>query len=320
VEAGRERRSSPQAAPKLTSLPSQPPGTTGYEEAASLGLVAGLNAALARAERPPLVLGREEAYIGVLVDDLVTRGTTEPYRMFTSRAEHRLLLRADNADQRLTPRGEAVGCVSPRRSELLAAKVHAIAEGRAALSSHRLSAAAWARHGFEVGASKAPRTAEQVLATAGATLDRVEAAVHSEALRAADGDDVLSAGPATAVASSAAAATELGASDPAERPPLVAPIARESVEVAVKYGDYVRRQEREVARIRRHQGLQLPHDLNYSAIPSLSNEEVEKLSRARPRTLQEASQISGVTPCCVSTLLFHIRSTGHGGLSEQKEN
>ena len=221
------------------------------------------------------------------------------------------MCRADNADQRLTPRGDAIGCVSRARTECLTSKLQAISEGHAALVSQRLPAAAWARQGFDLGADRAPRTAAQVLSLAGATLKKIEAAVHREAILNPPDTPLESgllhaAGPAAAAAAPCVDAV----------PTLVAPIARDSVEIAVKYGDYVKRQEREVARMQRNQGLRLPEDLNYSTISSLSCEEVEKLSRVRPRTLQEAAQISGVTPCCVSMLLFHLRKHGSGKQSK----
>ena len=224
--------------------------------------------------------------------------------------------RADNADQRLTPRGDAIGCVSRARTECLTSKLQAISEGHAALVSQRLPAAAWARQGFDLGADRAPRTAAQVLSLAGATLKKIEAAVHREAVlnppdAPLESELLHPAGPAAAAAAAAAAVPCADAV-----PTLVAPIARDSVEIAVKYGDYVKRQEREVARMQRSQGLRLPEDLNYNTISSLSCEEVEKLSRVRPRTLQEAAQISGVTPCCVSMLLFHLRKHGSGKQSK----
>ena len=301
-------------------------GTTGYEEAASLGLHAGLNAALRCAGRAPFELGRGEAYLGVLVDDLVTRGTQEPYRMFTSRAEHRLLLRADNADERLTPRGAALGCVSAERVEVLHAKRRAIDEGRAALARLRLPAAVWAGHGFELQPHGNARSAEQVLAMPGATLAQVERVVHLERHklhhRGAAAEDLADEPPAEPAELTEAAVADSGS---VAAPLLVAPVARDSVEVAIKYSDYVERQEREVARLRRSQAVALPSDLDYGALAGLSCEEVEKLSRARPRTLEEAGRISGVTPASIIALLSHVRGKegwrhdeGTGRKSRQK--
>ena len=226
--------------------------------------------------------------------------------MFTSRAEHRLLLRADNADERLTPRGAALGCVSAERVEVLHAKRRAFDEGRAALARLRLPRAVWAGHGFELQPQGKARSAEQVLAMPGATLAQVERVVHLERHRlhrGAEPEDLAHpAEPADEPAEAAVADAGTAAA-----PLLVAPVARDSVEVAIKYSEYVERQEREVARLRRSQAVALPSDLDYGALAGLSCEEVEKLSQARPRTLEEAGRISGVTPASVIALLSHVR-------------
>jgi tRNA uridine 5-carboxymethylaminomethyl modification enzyme len=260
-------------------------GTTGYEEAAALGLHAGINAArCARGEPAPFVLGRHEAYIGVLVDDLTRKGTMEPYRMFTSRAEYRLLLRADNADARLTERGAEAGVVSDERLTAWELKRDAVARGQHALQSLTLPAAAWREAGAPMPLHNAPpRTAAFTLAMPGVGLGQVEAwAAHAKA---------CSEGGASASDDSA----------------LVEPCARETVEVSIKYAEALTRQQKAIERVQRSAGRILPDDFDYARIATLSNEEVQKLTEARPRTLQEASEISGVTPHGIGRLLFALR-------------
>lgn len=281
-------------------------GTTGYEEAAALGLHAGINASRrALGTTTPFVLGRHEAYIGVLVDDLTSKGTMEPYRMFTSRAEYRLLLRADNADARLTERGARAGVVSSDRLEAWESKREAVARGEAALRSASLPATTWAAVGAPVGATKnqPARSAAFALALSGVSLADVErwmaeGAEGAEALIAkSDADE---GAPASAAGDSVASSGDV--------PALVEPCARETVEVSIKYAEALMQQERAIARVQRSAGRVLPDDLDYSAIDSLSNEERQKLSQARPRTLQEASEISGVTPHGLTRILFALRA------------
>jgi len=252
-------------------------GTTGYEEAASLGTIAGANAALACAERPPLIIGRHEGYVGVLIDDLVTRGTQEPYRMFTSRAEWRLLLRADNADRRLTPKGAAAGCVSDERRQRLRDKESAIALGRHALASFTLPNSEWAARGFGVKPNGEMRSAEQILNVPRATLHEIE--------------DTIASNPH---------GWRRGVEPPVG--PAVPVLGREAVEVEIKYSNYLERQEKEVARLQDHMSVVIPFKVEYGALPCLSKEEVEKLTLARPATLREASLIPGITP----KALFYI--------------
>ena len=268
-------------------------GTTGYEEAAALGTYAGLNAGLGALGRAPFHLGRDEAYVGVLVDDLVGKGTMEPYRMFTSRAEHRLLLRSDNADERLTPRGAEIGCVSEAAVATLAAKQAAIEAGLSALEGARAPAAMWQAAGFVAKARDRHLSARQVLAMPHVELEAVEAAWAA----AAEGG-----GAAAAEGGGAAAAA------------LVTEVAREGVTIRAKYTDYIERQAREVARVKAREGTALPADLVYAEIGGLSNEVVEKLSAARPATLREAGRIDGVTPAAVFLVLQHVsaRQVGAG--------
>jgi tRNA uridine 5-carboxymethylaminomethyl modification enzyme len=244
-------------------------GTTGYEEAAAQGLLAGINAALAAAGSPPFLLDRAEAYIGVLVDDLVTRGTSEPYRMFTSRAEYRLVLRADNADQRLTPAGLRIGAVGAERARLFMAKMAALEAARRRLAECRMTPSALKRHGLLVNADGVARNAAELLAHPGIDLARL-AAVWPE----------FAALP----------------SDVAEQ-----------LEIDARYAGYLERQERDIAAYRRDEALSLPPDLDYAAIGGLSREVSEKLMRARPLTLGAAARISGVTPAALVALLKYVK-------------
>jgi tRNA uridine 5-carboxymethylaminomethyl modification enzyme len=244
-------------------------GTTGYEEAAAQGLVAGLNAALAAGGAEPLVLDRADAYIGVLIDDLVTRGTSEPYRMFTSRAEYRLTLRSDNADQRLTPIGLRLGCVGRAREQRFAAKMSALAEARQRLAALRMTPPALKRHEITVNEDGISRSAAELLAFPGidiARLARVWPELES-----------------------------------------LAPDIAEQLEIDARYAGYLERQERDIASFRRDEALLLPPDLDYRAVGSLSREIREKLASARPTTLGAAARISGVTPAALVALLKHVK-------------
>jgi tRNA uridine 5-carboxymethylaminomethyl modification enzyme len=244
-------------------------GTTGYEEAAAQGVVAGINAALAASGAAPLVLDRADGYIGVLIDDLVTRGTTEPYRMFTSRAEYRLSLRADNADQRLTPIGERVGVVGSARASAFARKMTALNQARALTASLRASPTALARHGLAVNADGVPRSAAELLAHPDIDISRL-ALVWPEL---------------TAL------------------PPAIA----EQLEIDARYAGYLDRQARDIATFRRDEALLLPDALDYAAIGGLSAEIRGKLSVARPATLGAAARISGVTPAGLVALLRYVK-------------
>ncbi|MFZ3237723.1 MAG: tRNA uridine-5-carboxymethylaminomethyl(34) synthesis enzyme MnmG, partial [Stellaceae bacterium] len=244
-------------------------GTTGYEEAAAQGLVAGLNAALAASGADPLVLDRADAYIGVLVDDLVTRGTSEPYRMFTSRAEYRLILRADNADQRLTPIGARLGCVGSERAARFAAKAEALADARGRLTQLRMTPPALKRRGIAVNEDGIARNAAELLAYPGVDLARL-----------------------------AAIWPELGS---------FAPEIAEQVEIDARYSGYLERQQRDIAAFRRDEALLLPAELDYATVGSLSHEICGKLAAARPATLGAAARISGVTPAALVALLKYVK-------------
>jgi tRNA uridine 5-carboxymethylaminomethyl modification enzyme len=254
-------------------------GTTGYEEAAAQGLIAGINAALAVQGRAPWTPGRSEAYLGVLIDDLTTRGTREPYRMFTSRAEHRLLLREDNADLRLTPKGRELGLVDEARWRFFEAKRTACEREVDRLASQRVKPAeipeGWAM---------------QVL---GAPLPRELPAF--ELLRRPE--------------VSYAALLELTgpAGGPQFEDERLAPQVAAQVEVRAKYAGYLERQQQEIERTRRHEETPLPVDLDYGELAGLSHEVRQKLSEARPATLGQAGRIPGVTPAAVSILLVHLK-------------
>ncbi|WP_428249179.1 tRNA uridine-5-carboxymethylaminomethyl(34) synthesis enzyme MnmG [Ferrovibrio sp.] len=245
-------------------------GTTGYEEAAAQGLIAGLNAALsAGGSTEPFILDRADAYIGVLVDDLVTLGTREPYRMFTSRAEYRLSLRADNADQRLTPLGMAIGCIGVSRETVFSAKAEALAEARRLANDLRMTPAALAKHGITVNQDGQPRSVLQLLGYPGIDMVRL-----------------------------AQVWPELGG---------FAPQIVEQIEIDGRYAGYMERQEADILAFRKDESLSLPVDLDYDAIGGLSAEVRLKLKTARPATLGQAGRISGVTPAALIALLGHVK-------------
>lgn len=251
-------------------------GTTGYEEAAAQGLLAGINAAQRARGDEAWIPQRHEAYIGVLVDDLITRGTTEPYRMFTSRAEHRLLLREDNADLRLTPLGRRLGLVDGARWAHFSAKAQAIESEQARL------AALWLK--------PAQLRAAEVVEVFG------EAPVSS----GASGADLL-----RRPEGSYAVLQRLGLA-PVQLDPEVA----EQVEIQIKYAGYIERQQLEIDRSRRYEDARLPSALDYADVSGLSNEVRQKLAQHRPETVAQAGRISGVTPAAVSLLLVHLKKTG----------
>ncbi|WP_370868341.1 tRNA uridine-5-carboxymethylaminomethyl(34) synthesis enzyme MnmG [Phenylobacterium sp.] len=244
-------------------------GTTGYEEAGAQGLVAGMNAARAAGGGEPHIFARDEAYIGVLIDDLVTRGVTEPYRMFTSRAEFRLILRADNADQRLTAQGVALGVVGSERATAFGAKAEALREARETAARLTLSPAKAAQAGLPVKADGVVRNVVELLAY-----------------------------PTIAFEDLATIWPELNA---------WAPEVREQVEIDAAYAGYLDRQQADVAAFRRDEDLRLPPELDYGVVGGLSNEVREKLAAIRPLTLGQAARIEGVTPGALTALLAHVR-------------
>ena len=244
-------------------------GTTGYEEAAAQGLMAGLNAARAAGDASPVVLDRASAYIGVLVDDLVTKGVTEPYRMFTSRAEYRLTLRSDNADQRLTPIGERAGCVlSPRRTAF-AAKMERLEKARDLMRTLNLTPNEAQRRGLSVRLDGVRRTALDLLSLPGVDWAALSAIWPEVADFPAD--------------------------------------VVEQLEIDSQYAGYLDRQEADILAFRRDEGLALPDGLDYAAVQGLSTEAAVKLGRIRPLTLGQAARIDGVTPAALTLVLAHVR-------------
>jgi tRNA uridine 5-carboxymethylaminomethyl modification enzyme len=244
-------------------------GTTGYEEAAAQGLVAGLNAARSASGADPAVFRRDEAYIGVLIDDLVTRGVTEPYRMFTSRAEFRLTLRADNADQRLTDRGLALGCVGVSRETFWRARRAELEAARRRAAELVLTPSAAAREGLPVKADGQRRNLSELLAY-----------------------------PTIGFQDLARIWPEITDWSPA---------VREQVEIDAAYSGYLDRQAMDAEAFRRDESLRLPPTLDYDAVGGLSNEIREKLASVRPLTLGQAARIEGVTPGALTALLAHAR-------------
>ena len=248
-------------------------GTTGYEEAAAQGLVAGMNAALCALERAPWCPTRSEAYIGVLIDDLVTQGVNEPYRMFTSRAEYRLTLREDNADLRLTEMGYRLGVVDADRWDLCRRKRDRIELEKQRLQEHRLSM----KDMSEEAATKlfgGPLSREHTLIE----LLRRPGVGYTELM------GLPNAGPAV--------------DDPS---------VAEQVEIQAKYHGYIERQHEEIARLAQHETQRLPDTLDYRVVPGLSIEVQQKLSELRPETLGQAMRIPGMTPAAVSLLMVHLR-------------
>ncbi len=244
-------------------------GTTGYEEAAAQGLVAGLNAARFAGGAAPFILDRAESYIGVMVDDLTTQGVSEPYRMFTSRAEYRLRLRADNADQRLTGRGIGLGCVSRERAGVFDARMDKLTAARRLADEAKASPAALAKAGLPVRQDGVVRSAFEWMRF-----------------------------------------PEIGWRRAAELWPELAKVPAEiaeAVETDARYAAYLGRQDEDVESFRKDEALHLPGDLDFAAVGGLSNEMVERLTRARPSTLGQAARIAGVTPSALTALLAHVK-------------
>jgi tRNA uridine 5-carboxymethylaminomethyl modification enzyme len=244
-------------------------GTTGYEEAAAQGMVAGLNAAAFARGDDSIIFSRTDSYIGVMLDDLINQGVTEPYRMFTSRAEFRLTLRADNADQRLTPLGIALGCVSDLRQNAFAEKMEAIEQGLGLFGGHKFSPAELQNVGIAVNPDGGRRTLLQLLSIPGVTREQVDALA-----------------PAVAA---------------------INPEVRTQIENDALYAQYQNRQQNEIDAIKREEETLIPKDLIYKGLAGLSGELATKLEKRRPETLAQAGKIEGMTPAAMVLILVHTK-------------
>ena len=244
-------------------------GTTGYEEAAAQGLVAGINAAIKLTSRSSFIVDRSEGYIGVLIDDLVTKGTKEPYRMFTSRSEYRLTLRADNADQRLTPLGMQIGCISTKRKMIFKNKLKQLQEGFSLVKKYSISPNKLEKNGIMINHDGKKRSAFDLLSFENVSFN-----------------DVNNIWPETKI---------------------IKDDIREQIEIETQYAGYLDRQREDIIDFKREEELTLPKNLDYKTIGSLSNEIVEKLTLVRPPTLGAASRISGVTPAAIISLLRYVK-------------
>lgn len=244
-------------------------GTTGYEEAAAQGLLAGLNAAARALGRDPITFSRSQSYIGVMIDDLITRGVTEPYRMFTSRAEFRLALRADNADQRLTPLGLSIGCVRPERQRAFEAKAALLEKAQHILAARRLSSKDLEGTGLVVSQDGARRSGFDLLAFGEEARPVVEDLFPDFA------------------------ALPLG--------------IREQTSIDALYAQYLHRQEQDARLLQREEDTVIPDDLDFRSMPGLSAELALKLTRQRPATLAHAGRIEGMTPAALTLILAHLR-------------
>ncbi|HYQ20278.1 MAG TPA: tRNA uridine-5-carboxymethylaminomethyl(34) synthesis enzyme MnmG [Xanthobacteraceae bacterium] len=249
-------------------------GTTGYEEAAAQGLAAGLNAASRAGGGGPITFDRAEGYLAVMIDDLVTRGVTEPYRMFTSRAEYRLTLRADNADQRLTDKGIALGCVGAARRRRHGEKMAALASAREFAQSVSLTPNEGGRHGLALNKDGQRRSAFELLS-------------H----------------PHIGVVELSRIWPRFGE---------LAPKIAEQLEIDAKYDVYLSRQAADIASYRRDESLELPDGLDYAQLRGLSNEARQKLQASRPRSIGQAARLDGITPAALTLLVAHLKRRRHG--------
>ena len=244
-------------------------GTTGYEEAAAQGMIAGFNAALAAGGSEPFILDRSQAYIGVMIDDLITKGVTEPYRMFTSRAEYRLLLRADNADQRLTELGQTIGAIGPERAKAFASKKDVLSSAKRLAETLSDTPNALKKQGLKINQDGVSRNVLDLLAYPNIQIETL-----------------ITLWPQLA---------DLPA------------YAHEYLETEALYSAYIERQAKDIAAFRRDEGLRIPEKLDYSGIGGLSNEVRSKLEAVRPATLGQAARIEGVTPGALTAVLAYVR-------------
>jgi tRNA U34 5-carboxymethylaminomethyl modifying enzyme MnmG/GidA len=293
-------------------------GTTGYEEAAAQGLLAGANAAH---PSTPLLLSRSDAYLGVLVDDLVGRGTAEPYRMLSARAEFRLSLRADNADARLTALGTELGLVSERRAGECARRLGAMAAAEAAMSAVRLPSAAWARQGLPVGRESKLLSLAEVLTRKGVSVEQAAAAAAAEGAAGHEAVLELVGQQGSAVAGSSGDVSGVESSSRGrERGSGDYGSAVATAVYNCQYRPYVARQAGDVQALKQDEQLLLPADLDYGSMTQLSNEDREKLSSVRPASIAQAQRVPGVTPAAILLLYRHvIRSRGGQQRAESRK-
>ena len=244
-------------------------GTTGYEEAAAQGLIAGLNAARSVGQKAPAIFNRADGYLGVMIDDLVMKGVSEPYRMFTSRAEYRLTLRADNADQRLTQMGDDLGVIGAERRNAFAERLECLNQARVLAKSLIVTSSAAAKLGLKVNQDGKSRSAIDFISMPDVGVEAVERIWPEFAA--------------------------------------LPHFAKEALEADALYSGYIDRQTVEITNLRREEEHQIPSDIDYFALPSLSIEQRQKLARIRPETLGQAQRIDGMTPAALACLLGHIK-------------